>query len=89
MPQSTIYKYAIEVTDQQTVSMPAGADILTAQVQHGQVCLWARVDPLAAITQRKIRVAGTGHPVASEWAYIATVQLAGGGLVFHVFEEAR
>jgi hypothetical protein len=86
----SIYKYPITVTDQQTVSMPAGAEILTAQVQRGQVCLWARVDPQKddVRTQRNIRVAGTGHSVGPDWKYIGTVHLMGGDLVFHIFEVA-
>lgn len=84
---ATIYKYPINSTDQQDILLPEGAGILTAQVQQGQVCLWARVDPSAVLTQRKIRVAGTGHPVGSGWAYLGTVQLMGGGLVLHIFEE--
>jgi hypothetical protein len=86
---ATVYIYPIEVTDQQVISLPEGAEILTAQVQRGQVCLWARVDAAnsATLTERKIRVAGTGHSVSLAWHYIGTVQLLGGDLVFHFFEE--
>lgn len=40
-----IYKYAIEITDDQDIVMPVGAKILTVQNQNGVPCIWAMVDP--------------------------------------------
>lgn len=85
---TTVYKYPLAVTDEQTVEMPAGV-ILTVQVQHGTPCLWAAVDPSSPMTKRVIRIAGTGHLIDDSIAthrYIGTFQLAGGALVFHAFE---
>lgn len=42
-----IYKYRIEVTDDQNIEMPVGAKILTVQTQNGVPCIWAMVDPNA------------------------------------------
>lgn len=84
----TIYKYSIEVTDVQMVSMPIGAEILTVQVQNETPCIWALVDSNAPLENVKIRVHGTGHPVNGEenLEYIGTFQLLGGRLVFHTFK---
>lgn len=87
----TIWKFPIEATDRQEVMMPADAEMLCIQTQGRQACIWARVDSVAPLTPRTIRVFGTGHPVesAGRLFYIGTFQIAGGALVFHAFEDAQ
>lgn len=85
----TIWKYTLDTVDYQELSMPAGAEILTVQVQNFQPCLWAKVDPHAALEMRGIITHGTGHPVNPEAdRYIGTYQISGGSFIFHVFERA-
>jgi hypothetical protein len=86
----TIYKYSIETTDEQIIEMPAGAKILTVQPQGAfSLCLWAEVDTEQPKEQRTLLTYGTGHPMRNtQQRYIGTYQLQGGGLVFHVYEEA-
>ena len=82
-----IYKYTLEVTDEQEVKMPAGAQILCVQVQHGRPTLWALVDPEKKLEDRRFFVHGTGNPIHSDAkvkCYIGTVQI--NGFVWHVFE---
>ena len=61
-----IYKYPLEVQDEQVVMLPTGAKILTVQSQKDRPCLWALVNPTApndmAVT---IRLIGTGHEIRS------------------------
>ena len=84
--KTAVWKFPIVVTDRQTVHMPAGAQILTAPVQRGQLCLWALVNPTAPRQDRQIEVLGTGNPAPeASRCYIGTVQMAG-ALVWHVFE---
>lgn len=85
----TIWKFPINITDRQTVMMPARAKILTVQVQYGAAYLWAQVDEkLVTEEERGIEVFGTGHPMNDEERrYIGSIQLHGGGLVFHIFER--
>jgi hypothetical protein len=86
----TIWKYPLELTDEQTVKMPLGAQILSVQVQRGHVCLWALCNELAPQTDRRIFIHGTGHIVsAKNPKFLGTVQLEAGALVFHVFEESQ
>lgn len=66
--------------------MPQSAEILTAQMQGDQLCLWALVDPDAKMEKRIILVFGTGHTIDTVGRYIATFQMGGGALIFHVFE---
>ena len=83
----TIFKYPLEVIDEQTIEMPSGAQILTVQMQRGLLYLWALVPVAAPMMQRRIITHGTEHPVPpTTGEYIGTYQLDGGSLIFHVFE---
>lgn len=83
-----IYKYMLGIRDTQTVPMTTGARILSAQVQDGAVCVWAIVDPSKPQVQRVIEMRGTGHNAhaVADLPFIDTVQVAGGSLVFHLFD---
>lgn len=88
MTQWTIYKYAVEMTDEFTVVMGANAIILSVQVQHGTPQMWVLVHPRAKAVERRFAVYGTGNPVAQpDWQFVGTFQLYGGDLVFHLFAE--
>lgn len=83
-----IYKYPLEIKDEQVVLLPTGAKILTVQAQMDKPCIWAMVNPTSPNDQAfTIRIHGTGHAISDsdELEYINTVQLYGGKLVFHVF----
>lgn len=84
----TIYKYKLQTTDEQQILMPEGAEILTVQLQDGEPQLWALVETELPKTKRYIEIFGTGNPITGigPHKYIATYQLRGGALVFHVFE---
>jgi hypothetical protein len=84
----TIYKYPLELVDLQTLELPAGAELLTVQMQDGRPCLWAEVATSAPARPRTIAIYGTGNPIPgdAEIEYIGTFQMHGGALVFHAFE---
>lgn len=86
---TTIYKYPLDLVDRQVRSMPIGAEVLTAQVQRNEICLWAIVPPGQPNEERIFEIIGTGNPVVVdigvERRYIATVQQ--GEFVWHVFER--
>jgi hypothetical protein len=83
-----IWKYPIIITDRQTLQMPAGAQLLTVQMQGDGPQLWAIVDESESVEeQRTVAIYGTGHPLPHDpGKYIATFQYAGGAFVGHVFE---
>lgn len=83
-----IWKWSLTVTDIQSVSMPAGAKLLTVQVQGMNPQIWALCDEAeTTIEPRRIAIYGTGNPMpADPGKYIATFQLNDGELVFHAFE---
>lgn len=85
-----IWKWKLEITDEQTISMPQGAQVLTAQMQGADLQVWALVDETilaAKKAPKRFAIYGTGNPVPQEpGRYISTFQLPDAGLVFHVFE---
>lgn len=87
-----VWKFPIDMVDEFAIDMPEGARILTVQIQRQQPCLWVLCDPSKPIETRVFRLAGTGHALG--WplgllAYVGTFQVAGGSLVFHVFEMVQ
>lgn len=84
---TTVLKTILTVADEQTIAVPRGAMMLHAATKDGAMCVWYRCDPKAPISNRRIRIAGTGHPIADEaWEYIGSCFLNDGALVFHIFE---
>jgi hypothetical protein len=82
-----IWKFPLQVTDRQTLLMDEHALLLDVQVQHGTPCLWAMCDENKGATPRRLAIYGTGTPIPdSPGIYIATFQMHGGSLVFHVFD---
>lgn len=82
-----IFKYKLELADEQLVSLPKGAELLTVQVQNNQPCLWALVDEKATLKTNTVLIYGTGHQVDKRGKYLGTFQLGNGSLVFHVFVQ--
>jgi len=88
MSMKTIWKYELGINDNQIIEMPADAQILTVQIQHGKPCMWCLIDAIYELKKRKIRIAGTGHTIIGfAGVYIGTYQLYDGDLVFHVFDQ--
>ena len=86
----TIYKYKLKELTTQTITMPKGYEILSVQVQHGVICLWAIVTESNEPEDVTINVHGTGHPVTSNnLTYISTIQMLDGDLILFVFKEDK
>lgn len=82
----TIHKYRVPITDTFSIAMPAGAELLSVQMQGPQPCLWALLDNDEPMTQqRHFVVIGTGNPVPkAALKYIGTFQQP--PFVWHLFE---
>lgn len=61
---TTIYKYPLEITGEQTLALPTGAKII--HVGHdpkNDLCIWAEVQVGQHVTEDvRIHIFGTGHP---------------------------
>ena len=83
----TIFKYPVQIADQFDVEMPAGASVLSVQVQGDQPQMWVAVDTEARVVRRAFAVRGTGHPLQRDVGrFVGTFQMLGGALVFHLFD---
>ncbi len=89
MPK-TIWKFPVQVTDEQQVSMPSSAKIRHVAVQGDIACLWAEVDVSAPqMGERTIRIYGTGHPMPENPGdYIGSFMLHDGALVLHAYDAS-
>ena len=84
---SRIWKFPLEVVDTQIVRMPINAIILDAQMQHGELCMWALVNADIPLGERRINIYGTGNPLPENYGrYISTVQSPAGMFVWHIFD---
>lgn len=85
----TIWKFRFEIISPLRISMPKGAEVLTAQDQDGTGCLWAIVEPENELESRYFEIFGTGQfiyeDVAVQRKYVATFQQP--PFVWHVFER--
>lgn len=83
----TIWKFPLSLSDESVFKMPSGAKVLSAGVQEERIHIWAEVDPDKIQVLKRFYVVGTGHPMPiGNLRFIDTVHMAGGELVFHVFE---
>ena len=86
-----IWKFELQITDLQEVTMPDGAELLSVANQNGSLCLWAMVDPDLSKEKRHryIEIIGTGNPilvdVAIDRKFIGTAVVS--PFVWHVFER--
>lgn len=81
----TIWKYEVQGDD--VIEVPAGAKVLSAQMQGMKLCVWFQVDSLNSPQKRTVQVFPTGvAPLPTELGeYAGTVQIASGALIYHVF----
>ena len=91
MMKQTIWKYDVMINDSQKIEMPQGANLLSVQIQNGIPCIWAIVNPMNAEVERVIQMAGTGHDMSERvmGAFLGTIQLNDGALIFHVFDNGE
>lgn len=88
-----VYKYSFEgfyPCDRIELKIPKNARILSCQMQSKQIVLWCEVDEnVTTHEKRAFAITFTGSAVPSgATRFIATVQSASSGLVYHVFEYA-
>ncbi len=83
-----IWKYPLQVTDKQTITMPKGSRILSCQTQGDGPVMWAlcsEKNVLEEPEERTFIMFGTGEPMMKvPGDYIGTVQVR--ELVWHFFE---
>ena len=101
MKKTTVWKFELEITDEQQVKLPLFARILKVApaFADGKLDLWVQVQLYEADLEdwmekpdryetRTFHIFGTGHPIpdAPKLQHVDTLVTAGGSLVWHVFE---
>ena len=84
-----IFRYQISLGVDTLLSIPKGAKILRCADQYGKICLWSLVEIDKPLEPRRFRIYGTGWDIVQKTEnieYIDTVLMAGGSLVWHIFE---
>jgi hypothetical protein len=66
---NSVWKYEIPIKEVFEIEMPAGAHILSVQVQLGKPCIWAMVNPEWSKEKRQFRLASTGEPIRETFIY--------------------
>ncbi len=85
----TIWKFPIFAgSGEFSVKMPGGAKLLDVQTQFDQPCIWALVESETPEVDHRFVIQGTGFNVGllGKSQYVGTFQIAGGSLVFHLFD---
>ncbi len=84
---AAIWKAKLELTDEQDIAVPEGAELLSAREQFDDVCIWFKCNPQNPMTRKRIRIAGEGHHIPDDGhRFLGTAKLRGGSLMFHIFE---
>lgn len=81
-----IYKYQLELSDLVPVRMHKGGEVLSVQIQHDKICIWAKVNENESLFEERVfEIVGTGHRFRDkDKRYLATIQ--DGVFVWHIFE---
>lgn len=83
----TVHKYPFKITDEFTIEMPRGTELLHVAVQHGVPCIWAEVITTEPMVKRGFRLAGTGHELGWSGRHVGSFFMADGELVWHLFDR--
>lgn len=83
----TIWKYRLKWVERQGLDLPAGAQVLSVQMQDLKPVLWALVDPHQPVNRpHTISAVFTGELIVVDpGRYISTVQQGYSDLVWHFF----
>lgn len=86
---NTIWKFQLNEEQLQQLEVPSGAQILTANFQDDNLCIWALVNDEAPREPRYIRLIGTGQVVDMFETKIYINTVFKNGFVFHIFEVIK
>jgi hypothetical protein len=82
-----IFKYPLEITDRQELSLPYGSRVLSAKEQDGILCVWVQLNEQGPPANYVFYIFGTGtsmQTIKLNTSYVDTVQMSS-GLVWHLF----
>ena len=81
-----ILKFPLARTHRQQIDLPAGAQIVACQPQHGDVTLWALCNTDQPRTPRTVICVSSGQDIPDDAGqYLGTCQFHDGSTVVHTF----
>lgn len=81
---NAVYKYELDLTDVNEITMPMGAEIIHANIDpHGSPCVWAVVNPENKPQRKLIYIRGTGQPLPDNCIHLSSFRQ--GPFIWHVF----
>lgn len=94
MSIKTIYKYAMDdnTMTNQSLILPAGAQVIDFQIVNNRFMIWAIVCPIAehGFDHRVFRIFATGDAFRdTEYEYIMTAHWNDSREVWHLFEKRK
>jgi len=82
----TIHKFPIQISGGDFIIPLSGeCQVLDVQVQQGVPMMWVELDPDAEKMPTTFAVFPTGGEIDDEWVHLATFQMHGGELVWHLY----
>lgn len=84
----TVWKYTVPFppNDVFELPVPAGAEPVKLDLQHGVLCLWMLIPNSKAEREfRQFAVVGTGHKAPEDADYVDSFQFLDGDFVGHLF----
>ena len=88
MEKRRIYKYEIEIIDEQILTLPKDSKILSIINQHEKVYIYVDVDSYTQQTEDYyVQLYGTGYHIRHDDSYIflGTISLKEGDFILHAF----
>lgn len=90
--ETQIWKYTLS-PDQLIQIMPNGAKVLYVAEQHGDICIWAEVNPANPPSTRTFEIYETGQPIHYDIGvnhkHLGSVKLTNSALIYHIYEAVR
>lgn len=84
----TIHKYQLKLESKQQVDIPYPAKIIKADIQNGNIFIWAICNPSFEPVTKIIEMFGTGEKMENAVRnHIDTVQV--NSFVWHIFEKSH
>jgi len=84
----TIYKYKLEIKEEQVIDAPYTASLLKIDFQNGELRAWFQVDTNYMKGKRKFWIVGTGHEIPKvEGSLIWRDTFQTPPFVWHIYEE--
>jgi hypothetical protein len=84
---TTVVKFDLPILDSVRMPMPDGAKVLSVTAAGPMIGLYALVDELAPVVERRFSIRGAGQPAVGLEAvpFVGTVQTMD-NLIFHVWD---